>query len=357
MIDRLLTLIHGHERFVITTHVRPDGDAIGSQLALGGYLRRLGKTVHLLNSDPPAYNLGWLPGVDDVATYDGSLAQREWLDQADVVFIVDTNARARIGQLADPVAFSRAKVAVIDHHTDPEDGFDLLFVRDSASSAGELVYELIAADRPDLIDDDIATALYAAIMTDTGSFRYSSVTAAVHRIVADLMERADLEPDVIHAALYDTRSLAGLRLLGHALSGVTLRYDGQVGYMVIPQRLLREMGADSHDTEGFVNYVLSVEGVRAALIFIETDSGAKISFRSKGDAHVNGWAQAFGGGGHRNASGAYVRRPLEDVVQDVVDAAPRFLDLGDAHREDDLSEEDASYLASLMDLKSQNASS
>ncbi len=356
MIQQILASLLEGSRFVITTHIRPDGDALGSEIALGQFLGALGKQVTMINAEAPPYNLYWLPGVDEVEVFDGSLNQRERIASADAVIVVDTNARERLGRLASPIRNSAARKLLIDHHTSPEGWFDLAWVRDTASSTGEMIYELIAAYDAGMIDTSIATALYTAIMTDTGSFRYSSVTPAVHRIVADLLERGDIAPAPIHASLFDTRSMEGLRLLGLALESVTLRYEGQVGYMVVSQRMVRDTGSSLDETEGFVNYVLSIEGVKAALIFSETDSGTKVSFRSKGETYVNEWARALGGGGHRNASGAYLKRPLEVVVDEVMAMAPRYLDLEEGAEQetgDALSPEDASYLSSLLRMKAQ----
>ena len=359
MIDPVLRTLLSHDRILITTHIRPDGDALGAQLALGRFLEGLGKHVTLLNSDPPPYNLGWLPGVDDVQVFDGGMAQRKLIDRATAIVVADTNALNRVGRLAAPVQHSRALKVLIDHHTEPEGWFDLAYARDTASSTGELVYELIAYHDADRIDADIATLLYTAIMTDTGSFRYSAVTPRVHRIVADLLERGDLSPDPIHAALYDTRSMAGLRLLGRAIDTITLLHDGQVGYMTVSQRMIRETGASVDEKEGFVNYVLSVEGVQAAVIFTEIDAGTKMSFRSKGATHVDAWARHFGGGGHRNASGAFLEKDLDVAVKEVMGAAPRFLDLDVAPETNGeaISSEDAAYLDTLLHLKSQGSSS
>ena len=351
MIDDVLPLLLEHERFVITTHVRPDGDAVGSQLALGRFLRGLGKTVAMINSDPPPDNLVWLPGIDEVEVFDNTPAQLEQIGGADVIVVVDTNTLERIGTLAEPVRHSGACKVLIDHHTEPETWFDASYARDTASSTGELVYELIAAHDVNLVDEPIATVLYAAILTDTGSFRFSSVTPAVHRIVADLLERGDLRPDVIYTDLYETRTPQGLRLLAIVLDTLKLRYGGQLSYLVVAQRMLKETGASSEETEGFVNYGLSVEGVRVALIFTETAHGTKVSFRSKGELHVNEWARAFGGGGHRNASGAFVRKPLDVVIDEVVASAPRYVDLDEEPAEGDLSAEDEAYLSLLQDMK------
>ena len=353
MLDDLLSLLYEHQRFFITTHVRPDGDAIGSQLALGAFLQHLGKEVAMINSDPPPRNLEWLPGIEAVEVFENTPGQLARIAGADVVLVVDTNALERLGNVGAPVENSGAVKVLIDHHTGPEAWFDLTYARDTASSTGELVYEVIAAHDPDIIDPDVAHLLYAAILTDTGSFRYSSVTPAVHRIAADLLERGDLQPDVIYTLLYETRTLEGLRLMARVLSTLTLAYDGILGYVVVEQRMLEETGASSEETEGFVSYPLTIEGVRVALIFTETAKGTKVSFRSKGDMYVNGWAQAFGGGGHRNASGAFIRKPLGTVIDEIIASAPRFLDVPDAETSDNgmLSAEDAAYLATMMQTR------
>ncbi|MBT8400520.1 MAG: DHH family phosphoesterase, partial [Rhodothermia bacterium] len=192
------SIIDRNHRFVVTTHTRPDGDAIGSQLAMGRMLSKLGKDVLLISADPPARNLDWLPGSGQVEIYDGSIAQREFIAAADLIIVVDTNVEDRLGSLGEPVRHSGAEKMVIDHHPDGENWFDHRYVRESASSTGELIFELITDRGLDLIDHDLATALYVAIMTDTGSFRYSNVSATVHRIIADLIENGSLDPEFIH---------------------------------------------------------------------------------------------------------------------------------------------------------------
>ncbi len=356
MLEDVLPLLLEKTRFLITTHVRPDGDAVGSQLALGLFLQKLGKQVAMINTDPLPGNLDWMPGVEAIEVFNGALAQHEYIGGADVIVVVDANALDRLGRkMAKPVKNSGALKILIDHHTEPETWFDRTFARDTASSTGELIHELITAHDPDLIDEAIATALYAAILTDTGSFRYSSVTPAVHRIVADLLERGSMAPPAVHAALYETRNPEWVRLLALVLDTLTLRYDGRLSYLVVTRRVLEETGATTEDTEGFVGYGLAIEGVEVALIFTETLRGTKVSFRSKGETYVHDWARAFGGGGHRNASGAYFTRPLNEVIDDVLASAPRYLGLSDSDPDNDgtLSPEDAAYLSTLLDMKSQ----
>ncbi len=342
-LERLLS----HQHYAITTHIRPDGDAIGSQLALGRFLRKLGKEVVLVNADPAPDNLAWLPGADDIWVFDGSLAQRERIDQATAFIIVDTNGKERIGRVAGPLEAGRAETFLIDHHTNPETWFTHAHVQDTASSTGEMIYDLIAAHDASLIDTPLAEALYTAIMTDTGSFRFNSVTPHVHRIVADILERGDITPAPIHTALYDARSLTGLRLLARSLDTITLVHGGQVAYMLVELRTMQELGASSDETEGFVSYALSIEGVQAAVIFLETAKGVKMSFRSKADTYVHEWARHFGGGGHRNASGAFVTKPLRALVREVMAAAPRFLGIGSGASAEDPTDDDADLLALL----------
>ncbi len=325
--DAFLSRLLAHDTFCLTCHIRPDGDAIGSELGLALWLRKLGKTVTVLNSDPAPDNLTWLPGHDTIRVWEGSIADREAIVNADAFVILDVNNRDRIGELAETSKGARGETFVVDHHTDPETWFDGAFIDDRASSTCELVYRLIAAHDASAIDADIAQPIYTGLVTDTGSFRFSSVTPDVHRVAADLLERGDLSPDPIHDALYSTRRLAAIRFLARVLDTLTMAHGGQIAHLTIRTRLMQELEVSSDEAEGFVNYALSVEGVKAAVLFLENSKGVKMSFRSRGDVHVNKWAQHFKGGGHRNASGAFVPGKMEAVRKRVISSAPRFLDL------------------------------
>jgi len=346
-------LIDAHEHFLLTTHISPDGDAIGSELGLARYLRRLGKSVTILNDDDLPDHLAWLPEAGRIETLvEGDVAQQKALAEAEVAVVLDTNAAERLGELAEPVRQGGTEVLLIDHHTEPEDWFDHAFQRDTAAATAELICELIdEAGRPDLIDAQIATTLYTGLMTDTGSFRYSSVTPQVHRTTATLLERGGISPAPIHSALYDNRSLASLRLLGRALERIQLRYDGAVGYTSITPEVLEAAGAGPEDKGDLVSHVMSVQGVRAALLFTETEGGTKVSFRSEDDTHVDGWARRFDGGGHRNASGAYLEGySLERALRDVLGAAPQFIDVEEEGPA--LSDEDTARLAAAIKAQS-----
>jgi phosphoesterase RecJ-like protein len=329
MLPTVLSHLLDAERVVITTHLRPDGDALGSQIGLGLFLRKLGKTVTLLNADPAPRNLEWMMELANVTTFTGALKQLKRIAEANALVVVDTGVEERIGKLGTSWRDAPGVKLLIDHHPNPENWFDHQLLR---------------------IDAEIATALYAAIMTDTGSFRYGSTTVRVHQITADLLERGDIAPEPIHVSIFDTRMPSTLRLLSRALDTITTVYDGQLAYVVVSLDAMNGVGARSDEAEGIVSYPLSMEGVRAAVIFLETPSGIKCSFRSKGALAINGWARAFGGGGHRNAAGAYLRDvPLRDAVDRVIAAAPSHLDLGEEYElSDEIKDEDLALLASFQ---------
>ncbi|MEM0963587.1 MAG: DHHA1 domain-containing protein, partial [Bacteroidota bacterium] len=222
-------------------------------------------------------------------------------------------------------------------------------VRTDAAAAAEIAYDLIAGIDPALIDRAVATALYVGIMTDTGSFRYGATTPRTHAIVADVLARGDLRPEPIHVALFDGRSREGLSLLGQVLGTIQTHYAGRLATLFVTQDMIHGSGALFDETEGLVNYGLSLDGVLAAVIALELPSGVKLSFRSKGDCPINAWAASFGGGGHANASGAYVADgQLRRVLKQVVDTAPPHVmaDASDlADTSDELSDADLALLA------------
>lgn len=358
---QFLATLLDHDRFVLTTHLRGDGDAVGSTLALKLFLESIGKSATVVAPDEVSSNMEWMPHIDAVSVYEGGLIQLKIIDGADALIVLDTNSANRIGGLADSFQHTASPRFLIDHHPDRESWFDHAYVRESASSTGELVYELITeyerTTGTDCMTRDIATLLYTAIMTDTGSFRFSNVGPAVHRAVADLIERGGIVPDEIHAALYDTRSLTSLRFLGLALERIDVRFDGRLGFLALSRRFMSDAGGERGDTEGLVNYILSIDGVRVAAFFLETDRGTKVSFRSQGDIPINRWAASFGGGGHRNAAGAFIKGYLDEVVDNVLESAPKYvgwLATGDTELagEDELSAEDADYLSALTNTRS-----
>lgn len=341
------------DRVVITTHTRPDGDALGTEFAIARALQTLGKTVLCLNSDRVPRNQDWLAEEQPaglVQTYEsGNLPQAQAVAEADVLLVVDTNTEKRLGDVGALFRQAGKPVLLLDHHPNPESWFDVTCVRTEASAAAEIAYDLIAGMDPSLIDRAVATALYVGIMTDTGSFRYSATTPRTHGIVADILERGDIQPEPIHIAIFDGRSREGLALLGSALGTIQTHYSGRLATLFVTQDMIRQSGAFFDETEGLINYGLSLDGVLAAVIGLELPSGVKLSFRSKGDCPINKWAGQFGGGGHANASGAYVEGgQLRRVLKDVVDSAPAHIAVDPDVAEgasDELSEADLALLA------------
>lgn len=303
--------------FVVCTHIRPDGDGIGSQLALGTYLRSLGKNVTLLGSDDTPRNIAWMSGVTDIEVFDASPGQLIRIGESDAVVVVDANTLSRVGPLESTLAQHNGTRFVIDHHPNPDPGFDHMLVDTARSSTGEIVFEMFAHRDLSLLTPEAAEALYVAILTDTGSFRFNTVSPRVHEITAQLLEIGSLSPEAIHNRVYKTRSYAGQRLLGLSLATLQLVCDDRAGIMYINRSMLDRTGAHTEDAEGFTDQILVIEGVEVAILAMQVGDHVKLSLRSQGDIPVNQLAADFGGGGHFNASGAFVRGRMDAVLQDV----------------------------------------
>lgn len=317
----LKTFLSEPKNIVITTHRAPDGDAVGSSLALGHLLKHQGHHVDVIVPDAfPAF-LKWMKGADTIIVFEMSkIRSKEAISKADIIFSLDYNHLSRIADLGEFVGASTAKKALIDHHLEPDTNFDFSLSDTSASSTAELVHRF--ATEMDLLsglNQDVAECLYSGIMTDTGSFRFSSTTATTHRVVADLMD-AGLVPDKVHQAIFDTNSFSRLKLLGFTLSE-RFEYDSARKFSVL--RLSNQDKLDFHyqkgDTEGFVNYGLSVLGSKMSVFLSEDEGYTKFSFRSKGDLDVNQIArQHFNGGGHKNAAGGRLDLPIEDAYKRLI---------------------------------------
>lgn len=348
MLKDILEVLLGHHRFVITTHQRPDGDAIGSQVALGRFLERLDKEVVLFNSDPVPPSLEWMPGSEVIRT-GNTLEILNAVTQADLFIVVDTNSRDRLGKTVDrALDLYKGAVLLIDHHTEPESWFTWMMRDENAAATGELIYDLICTYDRDLIDSDMATALYTAVMTDTGSFRFSSVTPKVHRMAADFLERGSYSPLEVYAGVYENHSPAWPRLVSMVFQGLTFLYEGELAYITVTRHMLETAGVEYDEIHGFADMVMSIAGVRVTLIFTETKRGVKVSFRSKGSYRMDTWAQMYGGGGHQNAAGAFIRRPIREAVKVVLEGIPGSFEEEDVMA---LAEEDQAYLKALSSPK------
>jgi len=320
-----IELVSAKQTFVITTHINPDGDAIGSETALALFLSGRGKTITIVNQSPTPDNLTFLSSVIyPVECYDAA-RHSALIRGADCIIVVDTNAPNRFFALADDVAANTGAKICIDHHLEPEPFADMYIIDAEAPATGELLYELFTTIDPDAVTAPIAKALYTCIMTDTGSFRFPKTDAQTHTITAELLRRG-ADPSEIYQAVYDSSPVNRLHLLGRALDSIRSIESGAVAWMTLRQTDFDQTRTVGADTDNLINYTLSIAGVRIGLMFTEFDGVVKVSFRSKGDIWINTLAKEFGGNGHKHAAGARITgRSLEEIVDKVTDRARAYL--------------------------------
>lgn len=316
-IQEIKALLNEPKKIVITMHQKPDADAMGSSLALFHYLNLKGHRVSVISPTNYPEFLKWMPGCVSVIDFENRPQKAiSLLKEAELLFCLDFNDPERTRDLAPYLSKTACPRVLIDHHPEPIAGFEYGLSDTSASSTTQLIYEMIFMFGDEaLINDDIAQCIYAGTMTDTGSFRFSSTTARVHRMVADLFDRG-LQHEPIHQAVYDNFLENRLRFLGEALSSrLEFLYPYNTALIAIPNSDLKKFQLRVGDTEGLVNFPLSIKGIRLAALLIERDHEIKLSFRSKGDFDVNSFArQNFEGGGHQNASGGRSSDTLERTV-------------------------------------------
>ena len=322
-------LIDSPKKVVITTHYKPDADALGSSLGLAGFLKKKNHQVTVITpSDYPDF-LHWMKGNDEVINYEAKSEQEKatkLVEEAELIFCLDFNSLKRINSLGDRVRESDAKKILIDHHLDPDDFADFEYHSTKASATAELVYDLIVKiGEKELVDVDMAESLYAGIMTDTGQFKHPNTNKNVHMITAALM---DIGADVskVGKLIYDNNSVDRLKFTGFVLSKrLIVLPEYNTAYFAISRRDLRKFNSRTGDTEGLVNYALSLKGVVFACLISEREDGVKLSLRSKGDFPVNLVAREnFEGGGHRNAAGGASNENLENTVKRFIGLLPKY---------------------------------
>lgn len=319
----------GHPRkAVIVTHHKPDADALGSSLGLAGYLKKKGHEVQVITpSDYPEF-LHWMPGNSDVIAYEKNKEPliADKISKADIIFCLDFSSLNRIQDMTELVRNAPAKKVMIDHHLEPEDFAAFVQWDSKAASTAGLVYNLIAAlGDQQLIDSSIADCLYAGLMTDTGGFRHSNTRHEEFLIASELV-RLGANPTRVSKLIYDTNSLERLRLMGFVL-GEKLKVlpEYNTAYMTLSADELKKFGSQTGDTEGFVNYGLSIKGVRLSVMIYERKDSIKLSLRSLGNFSVNEMARKyFEGGGHKNASGGTSNLSLEKTLQKFLDILPEY---------------------------------
>ena len=307
-------------RIVITTHHKPDGDAMGSSLALYNYFKNAGIETLVITPTDYADVLWWMPGNNDVLIYEGNEQKaNEQIAQADIVYCLDFNALSRINAMGELVNQSKARCILIDHHRNPEDFAYEQLTDVEASSTCELIYDYLVEFLDEShITPEVAQCIYTGIITDTGSFRFDSTSSKTIRVAAALLDKGAV-PSVIYDKIFDQNRLERLKLLGFFLHNkIELIEDGRVALATLSSEELSKFSVKTGDTEGFVNYGLSIAGVQMSALIIDRSVLVKMSFRSKGSFPCNEFAaEFFNGGGHRNAAGGGSQLSLEETVEKV----------------------------------------
>lgn len=319
-IERSHALLNEANRIVVTAHKSPDGDAVGSATALALYLKKIGKDAVVCLPDGFAEFLEWVPGADAILLFDTHEDKvREAIDGADLIFCLDYNQLSRTGDMADVLKayIGKTPFILIDHHQNPDDFPEVLLSDTTSCSTAQLIYRFIDAlgDR-EKIDAEIGAGLYCGIVTDSGSFRFPSVTPETHAIAAFLIEKG-VDHAAIHRAIYDTNLLDRLRLVGYALSEkLVVLEEHHAAYISLSAEELQRFNYRPGDTEGLVNQALSIKGVNFAAFIREGNNQVKLSLRSQGQFKVNEIAaKYFNGGGHFNAAGGASSDTLKEVVR------------------------------------------
>jgi bifunctional oligoribonuclease and PAP phosphatase NrnA len=326
MIDfnKLKNILENNSSFLLTTHVNPDADAIGSEIAFYHILKKLGKNVYIINHSSTPYNMEFFNKENVIQKYDIELHKNIFND-VDVIVALDFNRADRTVSMEKGIRESNKLKICIDHHQEPEKFVDHIFADTDYCATGQIIFDFINQTKLVEFDLAIAEAIYAAIMTDTGSFRFERTTSQVHKIAAELLELG-VNPGSVYDQLYDQSKFSKIKLLGRALNSIQLEYSGKLGFMTISQQDFLELNAIESDTENFVNYILSIEKVVLGILFIELKDGFKVSFRSKGDIPVNELAKKYGGGGHTNAAGArFFTNNMQIMIPEILSIAKTYL--------------------------------
>lgn len=314
MLDEIVRFARAHSCFAVTSHARPDGDAIGSELGLALALRRSGKTADVINADPYPQAYALLPGADTIRLSD------RIENHYDGVFVLECNDLDRPG-IKD---LDRYYIINIDHHPKTKPFGDLNWLDSSASAVGEMIYHL-AKQLNGSLTPEISMNLYAAILTDTGSFQFSNTRPETFAIVSDLVAHG-ADPSAIAQAVYMNQPYDKIRLLARVLTTLEMHPSKKIAWITLTQAVLKKTGASSHETEGIVNHPLSIEGVVIVAFFRQiTKATYRVSLRSKDDYDVGSLAQRFGGGGHKNAAGFSLQGSLKEVQEKAISAMERLL--------------------------------
>ncbi len=327
-ISEIKQLLSESKKITIVPHKNPDGDAMGSSLGLFLFLLASGHKVHVITPNDYPQFLKWLPGNDDVLIYDNDRkANNDKIAESDLIFALDFNDLSRVGDMESSLRDAPGRFVLIDHHRQPEDFANYVYSDPEMCSTAQMIYHFLEMlGETNAVTPEIATCLYVGIMTDTGSFKYASTTSKTHEVVSNLIAKG-ADNAQIHIKVYDNQSYDRLQLLGRALSQLHVIPELATAYIVLSQDDLNEFNFKKGDTEGVVNYALSISGIELAAIFIENQKErmVKISFRSKSAFDVNTFARKhFNGGGHINAAGGRSDLNLKETIEEFITILPNY---------------------------------
>jgi phosphoesterase RecJ-like protein len=325
----LADLIETHERFLVTTHVRPDGDALGSEVGMAGLLRQKGKDVRVVNASPTPPRYRFLDPEATLFEQFGSQVGSSDLADREVLVILDLSAWGQLGEMAGFVRSFRGPRVVIDHHTSEEDLGATFFKDSTAEATGAILVRAFHA-LGGTITSEVADGLLTAIAMDTGWFRHPCTTAETLRTVAELVE-AGGRIDTIYRLLFEQNTFGRLKLIGETLARLKLESGGRIAYTTVTREIFAQTGAIPQETEDLIDYTVSMAGVEVGLMFIEQlRGGVKVSLRSRNGMDCARLASQFGGGGHRAAAGATLTEPIAESVNRVLDAVRQAIAEADA---------------------------
>lgn len=321
--SKAYAFIEKYQRFVIVSHVGLEGDAVGSEIAFCGFLKKLGKSSSIINDDAIPQTLTFLITDEHILQASNPLAQ-EVMAQCDAVCVLDVSNWHHIGETSKLIQSSGKPVMCIDHHKCDNPVGDFAIIDATACSTGIQIYDLISSYSDSLIDIPIARAIYTAILTDTGNFRFSNTNAEAYTAAANLLNRG-LNHSEICTHIYENNPWSRMRLLHAVLGTLKEEEQGKIAWMVISRDMLSSTGSAFHDSEGFVDLARTIKGVEISILFREIDSQkTKATFRSKQSVDVHKLASFFGGGGHARASGATIFAPIDEAIPQVLNQAKKM---------------------------------
>lgn len=316
-IHKIKNLLSATKNIVIVPHKNPDGDAIGSCMGLGIFLKKLNHKVDIISPNQYPDFLKWMDSNNEIIIFSENKNCIDKIINADIIFTLDFNNLVRISSMKDYVRKSNAKIIMIDHHENPDDYADFMYSIPEMSSTCEMIFHFIGKlGYKNLIDSAISKCIYAGIMTDTGSFKFPSTTNVTHEVISTLL-KTGISHFEIHNKIYDNNRLERIKLLSFALDKMEVLENFNTCYITLSQEELNRFGYKKGDTEGIVNYGLSIKNIKFAAIFTESsdENLIKISLRSRGNFDVNKFSkEVFGGGGHKNAAGAISKKSLTETI-------------------------------------------